>query len=164
MKHTLISLGILLAAALLIFSGLLPAQQTISGNPPVVQPTVQQYPCNQQQTATSAGNGAAAVTFAAQSGSAFYICSIYISEIANAAVTGAAGPAPLFTTAGLQNNLVWWGDNSSLTIGQLKVITDVVYPLGQVKSLPNTAFSITNSGGQSTQNVRINVTGFYGPA
>ncbi len=160
-RLTAFAFGLVISA--LLFGGYLHGQQALPTGGTLVQPAPPQYPCNQTATATSAGNGSAAVSFAAVPGQAFYICSIYISEVANAAVTGAAGPAPIFTTAGLQNNLVWWGDNSSLTVGQLKVVTDVTYPFGQVKAIPNTTFSITNSAGQSTQNVRINVTGFYGP-
>jgi len=127
-------------------------------------PAQQAAACNVTQTATGAANTAVTVTVPA-GGSLmfFYVCSIDISMVANAAVTGAAGPAPIFTTTNLQNNLVWWGDNSSLTIGQQKQVVALSYvPFGLKTALSNTAFTIVTSAGQATQNVRINVTGFYG--
>lgn len=137
------------------------AQQSTPGATAVqqVQPL---YNCNQTATATGAANTAVTATLTPPAGQFVYICSIYISLVANAAVTGAAGPAPIFTTTGLQNQLVWWGDNSSLTIGQLKPVTDIAYPLLVKTNATGTAFSIVTSAGQSTENVRINVTAFFG--
>jgi len=140
-----------LVLAILVGAGSAPAQQFQA--------------CNVTQTATGLASTAVTVTVpAGGSGFFFYICSIDISMVANAAVTGAAGPAPIFTTTNLQNNLVWWGDNSSLTIGQQRQIISLVFsPAGPLKTaLSNTAFTIVTSAGQATQNVRINVTGFYG--
>jgi hypothetical protein len=159
-RLTAFTFGLVISA--LLFGGFMHAQNPTPTGGTLVQPSIPQYNCNQHQTATSAGNGAAVVSFAAIPGQTFHICSIYIVEVANAAVTGAAGPAPIETSAGLQSALIWWGDNSSLATGSMKVIADEVYPW-TLAALPNTAFSITNSAGQSTQNVRINVTGFYGP-
>lgn len=119
--------------------------------------------CRITQTATGLASTAVTLTVpAGGSGLFFYICTIDISMVANAAVTGAAGPAPIFTTTNLQNNLVFWGDNSSLTIGQQRSIIQLAWPTGMRTSISNTAFTIVTSGGQATQNVRINVTGYYG--
>lgn len=138
------------------------AQQAIPGATPVQQ--VQPFTtCNQTATATSAGNGAAVATLTPPAGQYVYICSIYISEAINATVSGAAGPAPIETTAGLQNNMVWWGDNSSLAQGTFVKIVDDQFPLFLKSNASGTAFTITNSAGQSTQNIRINVTGFFAP-
>lgn len=158
-SHLLLFIAMLLVALGMI--GITRAQQPVPGATTVqqVQPL---FSCNQQQTATSAGNGAAAVSFTPPSGQAFYICSIHIAEAANATVTVGAGPAPIFTSAGLQNALVWWGDNSALAQGVEKVLVDEVYPI-PLRAQTGTVFSITNSAGQATQNVRINVTGFFAP-
>lgn len=158
-------LGVVTAAAILCGISVLEpvhAQQAVPGATAVqqVQPLLT---CNQTQTATSAGNGSATVTFTPPAGQFVYICSIYISEVANAAVTGAAGPAPIFTTTNLQNNMVWWGDNSSLTQGSFVKVVDDQFPLFLKTQVAGTAFTIVNSAGQSTQNVRINVTAFFAP-
>lgn len=118
--------------------------------------------CRVTQTATGLASTAVTLTIAGQPGLFFYVCTIDIVIVANAAVTGAAGPAPIFTTTGLQNNLVFWGDNSSLTIGQSRPVIQLAWPTGLRSALSNTAFTIVTSGGQATQNVRINVTGYYG--
>ena len=138
------------------------AQQAVPGATPVQQ--VQPFTvCNQQQTATAAGNAAATVTLTPPAGQYVYICSVYIAETANAAVSAAAGPVT-FTTTNLQNNLVWWGDDSALTTGQLVKVADEVFPLFLKTSAAGTAFTLTNgSSGQSTQNHRINVTAFFAP-
>ena len=109
-----------------------------------------------QATATGAANTAVTATIPAVTGSCLYVTDVYVAVVANAAVTGAAGPAPIFTTTGLATNLVWWGDNSSLTTGSLRVVTDkhFVNPLKVGQSTP---FTIVTSGGQSTENARINV-------
>ncbi len=109
-----------------------------------------------EATATGAANTAVTPSIAAVTGQCLYVTDIYIAIVANAAVTGAAGPAPIFTTTGLPTNLVWWGDNSSLTIGQLKVVTDKHFA-NPLKVIASTAFTIVTSAGQATENVRINV-------
>jgi hypothetical protein len=107
-------------------------------------------------TATGAANTAVTATIAAVTGQCLYVTDIYAAVVANAAVTGAAGPAPILTTTGLVTNLVFWGDNSSLTTGQMRVITDKHY-VNPLKVSQSTAFTIVTSAGQSTENVRINV-------
>jgi hypothetical protein len=110
-------------------------------------------------TATGAASTAVTATIGASSGQCLYITDIYIVLVANAAVTGAAGPAPIFTTTGLPTNLVWWGDNSTLTTGQMKPVTDKHY-VNPLKVSSSTAFTIVTSGGQASQSVRINVAGY----
>jgi hypothetical protein len=110
-------------------------------------------------TATGAANTAVTATIPAVTGSCLYITYIYISEVANAAVTAAAGPAPIFTTTGLSNNLVWWGNNATLGTGAFQLVTDQPYTR-PIKVAQSTAFTIVTSGGQSTQSVRINVLGY----
>lgn len=138
------------------------AQQIAPGATPVqaLQPL---YSCDQAFTATGLGNATVTLTVPAQTGKVFYICAIDIQQIANAAVTGAAGPAQLFTTTNLVNNLVWWGTNTTLVIGaQVNVITHD-YGVAPLKTLlAGTAFTIVGTGGQATLNVRMNVSGFYG--
>ena len=147
------------------------AQQPVPGatSTQAVQPL---YSCNQFQTATGAANTAVTVTLTPPAGQFVYICSIYIASANNGAVTPAAGPAPIFTTTNLQNNLVWWGDNaggcsSSACVtgntGYLIKVTDSVYPLLLKSQTSGTAFTIVTSAGQSTQNVRIDVTAFFAP-
>jgi hypothetical protein len=137
------------------------AQQSVPGATPVqqVQPL---YTCNQVQTATGAGNTAVTVTFTPPSGQFVYLCSFYASQTANAAVTVGAGPAPIFTTTGLQNNLVWWGDNAVKTTGQTSIDVDTVFVPWTIKSnAPGTAVTIVTSAGQSTQSIRLNATAFF---
>jgi hypothetical protein len=108
-------------------------------------------------TATAAGNAAATATISAVVGSCLYITDIYIVQAANAAVTAAAGPQPVFTSAGLPTNLIWWGDNGTYTTGQMKVVVDshFVHP---IKVPQSTAFTIASgTGGQSTYNDRIHI-------
>lgn len=120
-------------------------------------------PCNQTQTATGAANTAVTATVTPPSGQYFFICTIDIVEAANAAVTAAAGPAPIFTTTGLPTNLVWWGNNGTQTTGQsTPVVTLNFLPLGLRTASAGTAFTIVTSAGQSTDSVRINVTGWFG--
>lgn len=128
-----------------------------------VQPYQPLYTCNQTATATGAANTAVTATLTPPAGQYLYICSIYIVSANNAAVTPAAGPAPIFTTTNLPTNLVWWGDNGIATTGLKSNITDVTYPLLLKTAISGTAFTIVTSAGQSTQNVRINVTGFFAP-
>jgi hypothetical protein len=136
------------------------AQQTSAGATPVqqVQPL---YNCNQTATATGAANTAVTATLTPPGGQFVYICSIYIATANNAAVTSAAGPAPIFTTTNLITNLVWWGDNAVTTTGTRVLVTDAVYPLLIKTAQPGVAFTIVTSAGQSTQNARINVTAFF---
>lgn len=109
-----------------------------------------------QNTATGAANTAVTATIGAYVGGCIYVTDIHISQAANAAVTGAAGPAPIFTTTGLATNLVWWGDNSTVITGVQKVVLDHHFT-NPLKVNPSTAFTIVTSAGQSTHNVRINV-------
>jgi hypothetical protein len=109
-----------------------------------------------ETTATGAANTAVTATLSAVTGQCIYITDVYIAIVANAAVTGAAGPAPIFTTTGLPTNLVWWGNNTTLVIGDLKVVTDKHF-VNPLKVPASTAFTIVTSAGQSTESVRINV-------
>jgi hypothetical protein len=163
-------LGMVLGLAAFVKMGL-HAQQASPGATPVQQ---QQpfYNCNQTQTATGAANTAVTVTFTPPAGQFLYICSIYIVTASNAAVTPAAGPAPIFTTTNLQNNLVWWGDNAggctstacaAGVTGALVKVTDTVYPLLLKTAAAGTAFTLVTSAGQASESVRINVTGFFAP-
>ena len=167
-----IKTGILALSFVALFGLIhLRAQQAVPGATPVQQ-TQPFYNCNQIQTATGAANTAVTTTLTPPSGQFVYICSIYIATVNNAAVTPAAGPAPIFTTTGLQNNMVWWGDNAggcavsacaAATTGYLIKVVDSVYPLLIKSNAAGTAFTIVTSAGQSTQSVRINVTGFFAP-
>jgi hypothetical protein len=151
-------LGILIAA--LVTPAF--AQQPVPGSTPVqsYQPF---YSCDQTFTATGVANTTVTLTAAAQSGMSFYLCSVDINTIANAAVTAAAGPAEVCATTNLINNLTWWGDNGTYTTGQLKPVIALAFGVVPVKTLqPGVAFTIACTGGQSTYNVRVNVTGFYG--
>src|SRR4051812_18079947 len=85
--------------------------------------------CNVQVTATGAANTAVTATVPGVSGQYFYVCSVAIYEVANGAVTGAAGPAPIFTTTNLPTNLVYWGDNSTQATGWQKQVASEMYPL-----------------------------------
>lgn len=155
-------LGAFVLAAALGFSISTLAQVAQPGATPVqsFQPL---YVCNQTATATGAANTAVTATLTPPSGQYVYLCHIDISLVANAIVTGAAGPAPIFTTTNLPNNLVWWGDNGSLTTGQLKPVVTIPFGVVPLKSATaGTAFTIVTSAGQSTQSVRINVSAFFG--
>jgi len=118
--------------------------------------------CSMTATATGAANTAVTATIPALSSKYFNVCTIHIVMVANAAVTGAAGPAPIFTTTNLPTNLVFWGDNGTLGTGAMKELAFQNYmPNGLKTALPGTAFTIVTSAGQSTQSVRINVAGWY---
>lgn len=150
-------------AALLAAALVLPALVEAQAPGAIVQQSpVHLDACSQTFTATGAANTAVTVTAPALTSQFFYICSITILETANAAVTGAAGPAPIFTTTNLLNQLVWWGDNSSLTIGALVKVTDVVYPNPLKSTAAGVATTIVTSAGQATQSVRLSMTGYYG--
>ena len=134
--------------------------------PAFSQTSTQQSPtrldtCNVQATATGAANTAVTVTVTPPSGQFFYFCTVSIFEVANAAVTGAAGPAPIFTTTNLPVNLIWWGDNATQGTGWQKQVAADAYPLTVKTAQPGTAFTIVTSAGQSTQSVRLNVTGYF---
>ena len=160
---------LILALALsLLFSGICITygQQAIPGATPVqqVQPL---YVCNQTQTATGAANTAVTVTFTPPAGQFVYLCSFYASQTnpsSTTATTATAGPAPIFTTTNLQNNLVWWGQNSALAAGALYLAVDEVFPPWTIKAAaPGTAVTIVTSAGLSTMNVRLNATAFFAP-
>lgn len=152
----------LLVVAVLCCAGEADAQQS-SGS------LIQQNPsrsdsCTAESTATSAGNAVSTVTLQPPAGQYVYVCSIYIAEVANAAVTGAAGPLPIFTSTGLATNFIWWGDNSSLTTGQLVKIADSRFDFPLKTASPGVAFTIaTSGGGQSTYNTRMSITGYFAP-
>lgn len=120
--------------------------------------------CNQTATATGDAQTATAVTVTLTPpiSQIVYICSIEIVEVANAAVTGAAGPAPIFTTTNLPTNLVWWGDNATQGTGWQKTVVSVQYAVPLKAKTVGTAFTIVTTAGQSTQSVRLNVTAFFG--
>jgi hypothetical protein len=136
------------------------AQQISPGATPVqqVQPL---FNCNQTATATGAANTAVTVTLTPPAGQYVYICTIDIQEVANAAVTGAAGPAPIFTTTNLTTNLVWWGNNATQGTGAFTNVLTGIYPLTLKSATAGTAFTIVTSAGQATNSVRLNVTAFY---
>ena len=159
-----------LLAASLLWATAAFAQQTgaTGGNPaPAGVTPVQPYQfavaCDQAFTATGAGNTTVTLTSGTPpAGTVFYVCTLDITEIANAAVTGAAGPAEVCTTTNLINNMTWWGENGTLTTGQMKpLIVQNWLPLALKSVTPGTAFTVACSGGQSTYNVRANMTGFF---
>lgn len=125
-----------------------------------VQPLVV---CDQSFTQTGAANGTVtATTGTPPGGTVFYVCTIDINEIANAAVTGAAGPAEVCATTNLPNNMTWWGSNATMTAGQLTPVITLSWGAYPLKSTTGgTAFTIACTGGQSTYNVRVNMTGFF---
>lgn len=155
--YAIVAFAIVRAAFTYLPSHEAEAQVTIPGTTPIqaVQPL---YTCDQTATATGAANTAVTATLTPPSGQFVYICSIYIAVAANAAVTGAAGPAPIFTTTNLANNLVWWGTNETLGTGAARTVTDVVYPFWLKSAVTGTTFTVVTSAGQSTMNVRINIT------
>ena len=121
--------------------------------------------CTAESTATAANNAVATVTLTPPAGQYVYICHIYIAEVINATVTGAAGPLPIMTSTGLSTNLVWWGDNSStLGAGGLIKIADSRFGFPLKTASPGTAFTIASSGtGQSTSNIRMHISGYFAP-
>lgn len=121
--------------------------------------------CTVEATATAASSAVATATVTPPAGQYFYVCSIYIVETINAAVTGAAGPQPIMTSTNLQNNLVWWGDNSqTFGAGALIPIANSRFGVPLKSQTAGTAFTIaSNGGGQSTSNVRIQFTGYFAP-
>lgn len=138
------------------------AQQAAQGATPVqaFQPL---YSCDQSFTATGVGNTTVTLTIPAQTGKFFYFCHLDINIIANGAVTAAAGPAEVCATTNMVNNMTWWGDNGTYGTGQLKNVVTLQFGIAPLKSLlAGTATTIACTGGQSTYNVRVNLTGFYG--
>ncbi len=138
------------------------AQQAVAGAVAVqqVQPL---YTCNQSITATGAANSGVVATLTPGITQRVYLCSVYIGEAANGAVTGAAGPVPIFTSTGLPSALVWWGNNATQGTGTFTLVADEVYPL-LIPGALGTAVTIgVNSTGQSTDNVTIRLTGFFAP-
>lgn len=153
MKQSLLVLAVLLGLVLPASS------QTV-----VQQSASRLDACTAESSATSAGNAVSTVTLTPPAGMFVYICSIYIAQVANAAVTGAAGPLPIFTTTNLPVNMVWWGDNSSLTAGQLVKIKDGMMGFPIKTAQPGAPFTIaTSGGGQSTYNTRMAITGYFAP-
>lgn len=154
--------GVFAVAAVLGF-GISTLAQVVQPGATPIQAFQPFYVCNQTATATGAANTAVTATLTPPSGQYVYLCSIDISVVANAAVTGAAGPAPIFTTTNLPNNLVWWGTNETLGTGAMRPVIQLAFGVVPVKSATaGTAFTIVTSAGQSTENVRINVTAFFG--
>lgn len=131
-----------------------------AGGTQVAQQASHYDACAFAQTATGAGNTAVTVTIPAQAGKYFNICTVDLLETANAAVTGAAGPAPILTMAGAPNNLIYWGNNTTLVIGDTRDFPYSYMPNGYKSSL-GTAMTFTLSAGQATQSVRVTVTGWY---
>lgn len=119
--------------------------------------------CNVQATATGAANTAVTATVTPPSGQYFYLCYVHISQAANAAVTGAAGPAPIYTTTNLPTNMVWWGNNITQLTGTYTLVTDSTFGFPIKTAAPGTAFTIVTSAGQSTNSVRINIAGYFAP-
>lgn len=151
-------------AFILTFTLLFGLMEVASSQVLITQSPVDLRACVMESTATSAGNAVSTVTLTPPAGQYVYVCAIYIAETANAAVTGAAGPLPIFTSTGLQTNLVFWGDNSSLTSGQLVKVTDSKFGFPIKTAAPGTAFTIASSGsGQSTYNTRMTVSGYFAP-
>lgn len=139
------------------------AQQAIPGATPVqqFQPL---YACDQSATATGVANTTVTLTMTPPSGQFVYICTLDLTTVANAAVTAAAGPAQIFTTTNFQTNLVWWGDNGTYAAGQQKqalVLSTGAVPIKSASA--GTAVTIVATGGQSTYNVRMNMTAFFKP-
>lgn len=152
-------LSFMALVAVLIFTGLFVQAQVLINQVPS-----DLRACTAESTATSAGNAVSTVTLTPPAGQYVYVCSIYIAEAANALVTGAAGPLPIFTSTGLQTNMIWWGDNSSLATGTLVKIADSRFDFPLKTASPGTAFTIASSGGgQSTYNTRMAITGYYAP-
>jgi hypothetical protein len=114
-------------------------------------------------TATGAGNTSVVCTITAPSSYYIYVSNCTVHEVANAAVTGAAGPAGVITTAGLGTNYVWWSENGTLTTGQWKEVMKEQWGFGLKTVAPGTNFTLTWSGGQATESVRINCMAWTNP-
>lgn len=132
------------------------------------QVLIQQSPtrldaCNVTATATGAANTAVTVTLTPPAGQYVYLCSVYIAQVANAAVTGAAGPAPIFTTTNLPTNLVFWGSNATQGTGLFTLVSDTQFGFPIKAQSPGTALTVVTSAGQSTNSVRLNIVGYFAP-
>lgn len=127
----------------------------------------QGVPCQDffTNSGTQAGNVALNVQATGKANQFFYPTLFEAHVIANAAVTGAAGPAGIITTSGLAINLAWLVTNESLSIGQTKQVMTINIPYGTLRtSAPNTNFLLQyNGSGQATYNIRVNLAGCYGP-
>ena len=154
---------LLCALCLLAFPLIANAQGVGNRGVSVQASTTLQNACNVQATATGGANTAVTATVTPPSGQYFYVCYIHISQAANAAVTGAAGPAPIFTTTNLSTNLVWWGNNATQLTGAYSLVTDSTFGFPLKTAAPGTAFTIVTSAGQSTNSVRINMAGYFAP-
>jgi hypothetical protein len=114
-------------------------------------------------TATGVANTTVTCTLGPPPAGMFlYVHSCTAHEVANAAITGAAGPAGLLTTTNLPNNLIWWEDNATQTTGWQKEVMKEVWPNGLKTAQSGTSFTLASTGGQTTQNIRINCTGWFG--
>lgn len=113
-------------------------------------------------TGTGAGNTSVTCTLTPPAGQFVYVHTCTVHEVANAAITGAAGPAGLLTTTNLPTNMIWWTDNATQGTGWQKEVMKEVWPNGLKTAAAGTAFVLTQTGGQSTQTVRINCTGWSG--
>lgn len=154
-------LAALLLISLVIYVPLVRSQQTVS-NATSVQATPPLYPTQQFATATGAANTGVTATLTPGANQRVAVTYIYIVEVANGAITGAAGPNPIFTSTGLSTNLIWWGDNSTQGTGWQKVVADEQLGQQPIITAAGTAFAIgVNSTGQSTQTVRITIGGFF---
>ena len=130
------------------------------------QAPIQQSPtrldaCTSLATATGAGNTTVTATLSPPAGQYVYICSIEFQVGGNAAVTGAA-VVQACVTSGLSTNITFEADNSTLTAGQVK---EFFYglPIPWKSAQAGTAFSLACSGLQSTQTLRVNLTGYFAP-
>jgi hypothetical protein len=114
-------------------------------------------------TATGAGNTTVTCTLGPPPAGQFvYVSNCTVHEVANAAITGAAAPAGLLTTTNLSTNLIWWTDNATQGTGWQKEVMKEQWANGLKTAQPGTSFTIAQTGGQSTQTVRINCVGWVG--
>lgn len=151
----------LLSLVLLAFPVMVAAQSS-TGVSVQASPTMLNA-CSAQNTATGAANTAVTATLTPPSGQYVYLCYVHISQVANAAVTGAAGPAPIFTTTNLPTNMVWWGNNATQGTGLYTLVTDSPFGFPVKAAAPGTAVTVVTSAGQSTNSVRINIAGYFAP-
>lgn len=129
--------------------------------PPVTQTRTRQDVGVLQNSATGAGNTTVTATLTPNTGQFIYVTMIEIEVGANAAVTGAAVVQACATT-NLASNLTFEVDNSSLTVGQVKV--QPYYFATPLKTAAmTTAFTVVCSGLQSTQTLRVNIAGYSAP-
>lgn len=113
-------------------------------------------------TATGAGNTTVTCTLGPPpAGLYVYVTNCTAHQVANAAVTGAAGPAGVFTTTNLQTNLIWYADNATAGTGARTEAMKELWPNGLKTAAPGTSFTLAQTGGQSTQTMRINCAGYF---